>query len=61
MGTLQWLQGLLYGELDVNDDEDWFSMTLNANEGVTLQIAYNTTYTSSNGINLYQRLRVVDL
>ena len=41
--------GALYGELDVGDDEDWFAMTLNANEGVTLQIAYNTTYTSSNG------------
>jgi len=41
--------GALYGELDVGDDEDWFSMTLNANEGVTLQIAYNTTYTSPNG------------
>lgn len=41
--------GSMYGELDVGDDEDWFAMTLNANEGVTLQIAYNTTYTSSNG------------
>ena len=41
--------GSLYGELDVGDDEDWFAMTLNANEGVTLQIAYNTTFTSSNG------------
>lgn len=41
--------GSLYGELDVGDDQDWFAMTLNANEGVTLQIAYNTSYTSSNG------------
>jgi hypothetical protein len=41
--------GSMYGELDVGDDEDWFAMTLNANEGVTLQIAYNTSYTSSNG------------
>lgn len=48
-GNAPMASGALYGELDVNDDEDWFSMTLNANEGVTLQIAYNTTYTSSNG------------
>ena len=48
-GFAPFSSGALYGELDVGDDEDWFSMTLNANEGVTLQIAYNTTYTSSNG------------
>ena len=48
-GNAPMASGALYGELDVGDDEDWFAMTLNANEGVTLQIAYNTTYTSPNG------------
>ena len=48
-GNAPMASGSLYGELDVGDDQDWFAMTLNANEGVTLQIAYNTSYTSSNG------------
>ena len=41
--------GPMYGELDVGDDQDWFAITINANEGVTLQLSYNTTYNSSNG------------
>ena len=48
-GNAPMASGSLYGELDVGDDQDWFAMTLNANEGVTLQIAYNTTFTSPNG------------
>ena len=38
-----------YGQLDVNDDEDWLAINLSANEGVTLSLSFNTTYTSSNG------------
>ncbi len=41
--------GTDYGQLDVNDDEDWLAINLSANEGVTLSLSFNTTYTSSNG------------
>ena len=38
-----------FGELDVNDDEDWLAVNLAANEGLALQLSFNTTYTSANG------------
>ncbi|MEZ8112254.1 MAG: thrombospondin type 3 repeat-containing protein [Candidatus Poseidoniaceae archaeon] len=38
-----------YGQLDVNDDEDWLAINLSANEGVAISLSFNTTYTSSNG------------
>ena len=41
--------GVAYAELDVGDDEDWFGATINSNEGLTVQISYNTSYNSSNG------------
>ena len=41
--------GTSYAELDVGDDEDWIGFTLNANEGLTVQISYNSSFTSSNG------------
>lgn len=41
--------GVAYGELDVGDDEDWFAVQLNANEGLTVELNYNATYTSPNG------------
>ena len=41
--------GTDYGQLDVNDDEDWLAINLSANEGLALSLSFNTTYTSSNG------------
>ena len=38
-----------FGEFDVNDDEDWIAVNLSANEGLALQLSFNTTYTSANG------------
>jgi hypothetical protein len=38
-----------FGEFDVNDDEDWVAINLSANEGVALELSFNTTYTSANG------------
>ena len=37
-----------YGQLDVNDDQDWFAINLSANEGITISLSFNTTYTSPN-------------
>ncbi len=42
-----------YGELDVGDDQDWFAISLNTNESITVQIEYNYTFTSSNGSTYY--------
>ena len=38
-----------FGEFDVNDDEDWVAVNLSANEGIALELSFNTTYTSANG------------
>ena len=38
-----------FGEFDVNDDQDWVAINLSANEGVALELSFNSTYTSSNG------------
>ena len=45
-GLAPFSSGVLYGEFDVGDDEDWFSVQLNANEGLTVEINYNSTYLS---------------
>ena len=52
-GNAPYSSGSLYGELDVGDDEDWFAVQLNANEDLTVQMTYNTTYTSPNGSIYY--------
>ena len=38
-----------FGEFDVNDDQDWVAINLSANEGIALELSFNTTYTSANG------------
>ncbi len=38
-----------YGQLDVNDDEDWFAVNLSLNEGLTISMSFNSTNTSTNG------------
>ena len=52
-GLAPFSSGVLYGEFDVGDDEDWFTVQLNANEGLTVEISYNTTYTSANGTSYF--------
>ena len=52
-GTAPSATGVLFGELDVGDDEDWFAVQINANEGLTVEINYNSTYTSPNGTTYF--------
>ena len=40
-------------ELDVGDDEDWFTVNLNPSEGLAVQIDYASTYTSPTNGSLY--------
>ena len=42
-----------FGEFDVNDDQDWFAINLSANEGLALELSFNSTYTSSNGTTYF--------
>ena len=45
--------GILSGELEVGDDQDWFLVTLGANEGLEVQINYAPTYTSPTNGTVY--------
>jgi len=51
-GAAPLYSGVDYAELDLNgDDDDWLSVTLDANEGFAFQITYPTT--STNGTTSY--------
>ena len=58
-GAAPYYSGVNSAELDLNgDDDDWLSVTLNANEGFAFQITYPTTSTNgsitySNDFELY--------
>ena len=45
--------GILSGELEIGDDQDWFLVTLDANEGLEVQINYASTYTSPTNGTVY--------
>ena len=45
--------GILTGELEVGDDQDWFAVTLDANEGLEVEINYAPTYTSPTNGTVY--------
>jgi len=45
--------GILNGELEVGDDQDWFAVTLDANEGLEVEINYAPTYTSPTNGTVY--------
>ena len=38
--------GVVSGQLDVGDDQDWFVVTLDANEGLEVEINYSPSFTS---------------
>ena len=45
-GMSPFYSGIAPAQLDVGDDEDWFAVTIDTNEGLGVQISYNSSYTS---------------